>query len=88
MLPQGFTVQTGGAADIRLAIAGTGAKPRANSTYIITASNVGSIDSQEFSIENFVEPWFAYQNGNPVPTEIVDGPAGSSFAKTRSPEGH
>jgi hypothetical protein len=75
-LSQGFTVQDGGSADVRLAIAQTGAVPGLNSTYIITASNVGNIDLQDFSIENFIEPWFAYQTANPLPSEIVEGPVG------------
>src|SRR5208283_1685809 len=56
-LSKGFTVQEGGAADVRLEIAQTGAVPGLNSTYIITASNVGNIDLEDFSIENFIEPW-------------------------------
>jgi Beta-propeller repeat len=75
-LPQGFTVQDGGAADVRVAIAQTGAVPGLNSTYIITVSNVGNIDLEDFSIDNFIEPWFAYQTASPLPSEVVQGPVG------------
>ena len=73
-LSQGFTVQQGGAADVRLNKTATGSVPGLNTVYGITACNAGNIDSPPVVLSEFIEPWFTYQNATPNPSEILTNP--------------
>ncbi len=73
-LSQGFTVQQGGAADVRVSKTATGIVPGRNAVYSIAATNAGNVDSPNFVASEFIEPWFTYQSASPSPTEILTAP--------------
>lgn len=73
-LSNGFRVQQGGAADVRVSKIANGVEPGFNTTYTITANNAGNIDSPNFTVSEFLEPWFTYQFAAPNPSEILTGP--------------
>jgi hypothetical protein len=75
-LSNAFTVVQGGGADVRLSVIATGVEPGFDTTYTISASNVGSIDSPEFMVGQYVEPWHSYQIASPSPSETLTGPVG------------
>jgi len=55
-LPQGFTIEEGGAPDIRVHKIGTPPFLGLTSTYFITAENVGNIDAENMQILELLDP--------------------------------
>lgn len=67
---QGFTVQDGGAPDLRIAKTGTTPVPGSHATYTIALTNVGSVDATDQSVAEFLEP--AYTLVSVAPAAIAD----------------
>lgn len=74
-LSRAFSVQQGGAADVRISKIGTAAVRGRNLTHSITVSNVGQIDSDPMLMTDYMEPWFTFLRANPAPTTITQSDA-------------
>jgi hypothetical protein len=74
-VPGGFMVNQGGAADIRIQKIGTPPVPGYTSTYYITVTNAGNIDSSTVPIAEYLEPWFTNVSYSRSPTYVGQAPA-------------
>ncbi len=70
-VPKPFTIEQGGAVDVRVYKIGTPAVPGRNVTYYIMVQNFGNLDSDSLSMSEYLEPWFTFISANPIPTNIV-----------------
>jgi uncharacterized repeat protein (TIGR01451 family) len=70
-LSAAFTVEQGGAPDIRVNKISTAAVSGHNMTYVITVSNQGNVDAHDFVVSEYLEPWFTYVSASPAPDNII-----------------
>jgi hypothetical protein len=69
-----FTIVQGGAPDVRIWKIGSPAVPGRNTTYFITLSNTGSIDSGPVPVAELVDPWFTFLSSTPNPSTMSQLP--------------
>jgi uncharacterized repeat protein (TIGR01451 family) len=70
-LLNGFTIEQGGAPDVRISKAGTAAVPGRVLDYFIVVENVGNVNAENSLITEFLEPWFTFVSANPAPSDIA-----------------
>jgi Domain of unknown function DUF11 len=73
-VPGDFTVEQGGAPDLRIQKIATPAVLGRNETYFITVSNVGTVDSGMVPVIEDLDPWFTFVAANPVPDAVRQAP--------------
>ncbi len=73
-LPQGFSVHQGGAPVIRISKVATGAVPGLNMTYWVTVQNVGTIDADNLTVEETLQPWFTFLSSTLAPGSVSYSP--------------
>ena len=71
MLSNGFTVQQGGAPDIRVRQFTDGTRIGSNATYFVTLSNVGNVDGPPLLGAEDIQPWFTYLSSSRSPSAIL-----------------
>jgi len=70
-VPNGFTVQQGGAANLQIQKIGSPAVAGRNITYVITVQNTGNIDSAPEAVTEVLDPWYRLVYSNPSATTIT-----------------
>ena len=73
-LPLAFTILSGGAPNVQISKIGTVVVPGRATTYILTASNSGNIDSGAVPIVENLAPWFRFISSNPAASAIRQAP--------------
>lgn len=74
-LPQGFTIDAGGAPDVKISKTGTTPVPGRILDYFITVENRGNIDASGV-VSEALEPWFTFEFAYPTPTKVTQGEDG------------
>jgi uncharacterized repeat protein (TIGR01451 family) len=70
-VPNAFTIEHGGAADVRISKTGTTPVRGRILDYFIVVENRGTIDSGPRMLTEALEPWFTLKSTNPTASQVV-----------------